>query len=217
MGVDLAMSDHVIGIDLTQSSKPSTLALLSITVAPVLVRVEDLAEDEEIQEFILTMAPKLVAIDSPLFLPSGMCCLEYACSCQATSDRKGRACERVLSIMGIGSYYTTKKSIIKRMIYRALVLKAWCERQSIPVIEIYPHATRKLLFGDLPKKSTPKGIEATRDYLSNIIHGMRKAKTHDHLDAVLAAYTGFLHLSGRADGIGDPDEGLLWVPKTKGD
>ncbi len=35
---------------------------------------------------------------------------------------------------------------------------------------------------------------------------------HDALDAVLAAYTGWLFARGRATPLGDPAEGLLYIP-----
>ena len=37
---------------------------------------------------------------------------------------------------------------------------------------------------------------------------------HDQLDAIVAAYTAYLYACGLAEGVGDPDEGLIWVPRA---
>lgn len=64
-----------IGIDLTSSSaKPSAIA--GLTQELDIVFYDFLRPDEEIIEAVQRHHPQLVAIDSPLGLPRGLCCLE---------------------------------------------------------------------------------------------------------------------------------------------
>ena len=38
--------------------------------------------------------------------------------------------------------------------------------------------------------------------------------SHDHLDAIVAAYTAYLHGRGQAEAVGDPEEGVIYVPRA---
>jgi predicted nuclease with RNAse H fold len=178
-----------------------------------------LGSDEEIAALARAYQPALIAIDAPLSLPLGLCCLEGTCSCQAVSPRKGRQCERELSTLGIGCYYTTKRSIIKGMVYRGIRLKADLERRGRTVIEIYPYASRLRLFGPLPRKTTVAGRRALQKGLQRLISSVPSPQetllSHDALDALLAAYTGFLYGCGETEALGDPAEGLLCIPTSQ--
>ena len=206
---------NFIGIDLTTSPKRRT----ACAVLGAALRLQNrvlLGRDKEIVAFVEVHRPALVAIDAPLSLPLGLCCLEEGCSCQPVSPRKGRQCERELSVLGIGCYYTTKRSIIKGMVYRGIRLKADLERQGHTVIEVYPYASRLRLFGPLPKKTTVAGRRALQEGLQCLIPSVPSPQedllSHDTLDALLAAYTGFLYDCGRTEALGDPPEGLLHIP-----
>jgi predicted nuclease with RNAse H fold len=203
-----------IGIDLTAGQRPSSLAALD--EAPHLLAHGEALTNADIREWITAYSTTVVAIDAPLGLPLGLCCLEPSCDCQPAGPGSGRACERALSKLGIGCYYTTKRSIIKTMVIRAITLKAALEADGHSVIEIYPHASRVRLFGKLPKKTTPDGRSATQCKLMHLVSGLPSPEddllNHDALDAVLAAYTGWLFGQGRALPLGDPAEGLLYVP-----
>ena len=98
-----------IGIDLTSSAKRPT-ACVGLNEELRLAWYDLLATDADILEAIESCHPQIVAIDSPIGLPQGLCCLEESCSCRTLSAAKGRLCERELSRRGIPSYYTTKKS-----------------------------------------------------------------------------------------------------------
>jgi predicted nuclease with RNAse H fold len=206
---------NFVGIDLTISPEKKT----ACAVLDAELHLQDwvlLGSDEEIAAFVEAHRPALVAIDAPLSLPPGFCCLEETCSCQPFSARKGRQCERELSALGIGCYYTTKRSIIKGMVYRGIRLKADLERQGHTVIEIYPYASRLRLFGSLPRKTTVAGRRALQEGLQRFIPSLpvpqENLLSHDTLDALLAAYTGFLYGCGRTEALGDPLEGLLHIP-----
>ena len=206
---------NFVGMDLTTSPKKKT----ACAVLDADLRLQDrvlLGSDEDIVAFIEVHRPTLVAIDAPLSLPLGLCCLEETCSCQPLSSRKGRQCERELSALGIGCYYTTKRSIIKGMVYRGISLKADLERQGRTVIEVYPYASKLRLFGLLPRKTTVAGRQALQALLQRLIPSVPSPQedllSHDALDALLAAYTGFLYDCGGTEALGDPSEGLLHIP-----
>jgi predicted nuclease with RNAse H fold len=209
---------NFVGLDLTTSPKRRT----ACAVLDAELRLQDrglLGDDEEIAAFVEAHRPALVAIDAPLSLPLGLCCLEGTCSCQPLSSRKGRQCERELSALGIGCYYTTKRSIIKGMVCRGIGLKADLEGRGHTVIEIYPYASKVQLFGPLPKKTTVAGRQALQKGLQRLIPSMPSPQedllSHDTLDALLAAYTGFLYHCGETEALGDPLEGLLHIPTSR--
>jgi len=206
---------NFIGMDLTTSPRKKT-ACAVLDADPRLQNRVLLGSDKEIAAFVEAHRPALVAIDAPLSMPLGLCCLEATCSCQPVSPRKGRQCERELSALGIGCYYTTKRSIIKGMVCRGIRLKAELEKQRHTVIEIYPYASKVRLFGSLPKKTTVAGRQALQALLQCFIPSVPSPQedllSHDALDALLAAYTGFLYDCDRTEALGDPSEGLLHIP-----
>lgn len=209
---------NFIGMDLTTSPRKKTAC--AVLDADLHLRDQALlGSDEEIAALARAYQPALIAIDAPLSLPLGLCCLEETCSCQAVSPRKGRQCERELSTLGIGCYYTTKRSIIKGMVYRGIRLKADLERRGRTVIEIYPYASRLRLFGPLPRKTTVAGRGALQKGLQRLISSVPSPQetllSHDALDALLAAYTGFLYGCGETEALGDPSEGLLYIPTSQ--
>jgi len=160
--------------------------------------------------------PELVAIDAPLSLPKGLCCLEESCPCQPTAQGKGRSCERELAKQGIGLFRSTKKSIIKDMVYRGIRLKAELEIMDYEVIEVYPYASKVRLFGrDIPRKTTPAGLAFLKQHISHllpdIVHYIDEFN-HDMCDAAIAAYTAFLHYQGKTELCGEPEEGAIWLP-----
>jgi predicted nuclease with RNAse H fold len=209
---------NFVGMDLTTSPRKKT----ACAVLDAGLHLRDqvlLGSDEEIVAFAEVYRPALIAIDAPLSLPLGLCCLEEACSCQSVSPRKGRQCERELSALGIGCYYTTKRSIIKGMVYRGICLKADLQERGHTVIEVYPYASRLRLFGSLPRKTTVAGRWALQEDLQRLISSVpspqRELLSHDTLDALQAAYTGFLYGCGETEALGDPLEGLLHIPTSQ--
>jgi len=204
-----------IGIDLTASDrKPTAYAGLGADLR--LCCLGFLTSDDAIIDAITEYMPRLVAIDAPLSLPSGMDCLEEACLCQRLSPLKGRACERELARLGIPCYFTTKKSIIKRMVYRGINLKRELCRRGYEVIEIYPYASKVRIFGKpIPPKTRARGRAFLRERLADLIPDLApyiSKLNHDLCDALIAAYTAYLHSRSETEAVGDPEEGLLWIP-----
>ena len=206
---------RALGLDLTTSSHKKT-AYAVLDKEMVLLATGFVGNDKEIIALADELYPILVAIDAPLSLPLGLCCLEESCSCHPISSGSGRQCERDLSALGIGCYYTSKRSIIKGMVYRAIALKEGLEGQGFEVIEVYPYASRVRLFGKLPRKTTVAGRRTLQVKLRYLISSLPTPKeqllSHDLLDALLAAYTGILYLKGQTQALGDPVEGLLHLP-----
>jgi predicted nuclease with RNAse H fold len=204
-----------IGIDLTMSDrKPTAYAGLSTDLR--LCCLGFWGSDDEIVDAIIKWQPRLVAIDAPLSLPEGMDCLEEDCSCQSLLPQKGRACERELARLGIPCYFTTKKSIIKEMVYRGINLKRELCRRGHEVIEVYPYASKVRLFGrPIPPKTSSRGLSFLGERLAGLIPDLAphiSKLNHDLCDALIASYTAYLHSQSETEAVGDPEEGLIWLP-----
>jgi predicted nuclease with RNAse H fold len=161
------------------------------------------ATDEEILLLASHWQPRLVALDAPLSWP-----LE--------PDSKGRQCELQLAHEGIGTFRTTRRTIIRALIERGIALSADMRSQGFEVIEVYPYGTKVRLFGrPIPKKTTPEGRAWLRQRLETLVPSLsdhQRPLTHDELDAVVAAYTALLRDRGLAEEVGDPVEGRICLP-----
>jgi predicted nuclease with RNAse H fold len=175
-------------------------------------------EDDDILALARRWRPRYLAIDAPLSLPEGTCCLEERCPCAPVSPDGLKAAERALLKAGIGLFRTTKRSIIKAMVYRAMGLRRALEERGYAVMEIYPYASKVRLFGrPIPKKTTQAGRQWLRQRLEGLVPGLREHRHplgHDQLDAIVAAYTAYLHGRGQAEAVGDCEEGVIYVPRA---
>jgi predicted nuclease with RNAse H fold len=206
-----------LGLDLASASRrPSAFAVLDDQG-----KLHDLGlvrEDDDILALARRWRPRYLAIDAPLSLPEGMCCLEGSCPCAPASPDGLKAAERALLNEGIGLFRTTKRSIIKAMVYRAIGLRRALEEQGYAVMEVYPYASKVRLFGrPIPKKTTKAGRQWLRQRLEGLVPSLREHErplSHDQLDAIVAAYTAYLHGQGQAEAVGDPQEGVIYVPKA---
>jgi predicted nuclease with RNAse H fold len=197
----------LMGLDLTTSPKrPSAYALLR--QPGEVVGLGALATDEDILGLVKEQGVTLAGIDSPMALPLGLCCLEESCACQQASPFKGRSAERELARLGIGSYFTTKRSIIKAMVYRGIGLKAHLEALGVQALEVYPYASKVRLFGKpIPKKTTPEGLAFLKERLMGLMPSLAphlEGLNHDLCDALMAAYTAVLYLQGATEALGAP-------------
>ena len=207
-----------LGIDLTSTeAKPS--ACVGLDSKSQLVYLGFLTKNSDILALVNFYSPEVIAIDAPLSLPRGLCCLEESCPCQPRFSRKNRQCDQELRQQGIPCYPTSKKTFIKDLIYRGIELKTSIGRevkQAGQVIEVYPFASKVRLFGKaLPPKTSKQGISFLRDRLAEILPGLKpylSMANHDLCDAAVAAYTGLLYHQNRAQALGDGEEGLIFVP-----
>ena len=205
-----------LGIDLSGSCKKASPYALLDGDATLRCLASFKAHDELLPA-VEEHRPDLIAIDAPLFLPLGLDCLEEDCACASANGRKGRVAEQELAGKGIGCFFTTKQSIIRNLIYRAMELGGDLARRGYPVIEVYPYATKVLLFGDeVPAKANPTSLPFLKEKLAGLIGGLDphvNDLNHDRCDALLTAYTGYLHLMDRTDNVGLGKEGFISVPK----
>ena len=206
----------LLGIDLSASTKrPSFCALLDGRAK--LAGLDRFHTFDELHDFLDIHKPSLIAIDVPVSLPLGLDCLEESHCCAPVLEHKGRAAEQELARMRIGCFFTTKRSIIKGLIYRGQELYQDLVSRGYNVVEVYPYATKVLLFGDkIPPKSSARGLAFLKERLSDLIEGLDPYLTeldHDRCDALLAAYTAHLHQQDQTDSLGIAEEGYVVVPK----
>jgi len=207
-----------LGIDLTSSPRKRS-ACVGLASDLDLVFAGSLRHDTDMLAAAICERPRLVAIDAPLSLPEGLCCLEERCGCEP-SRLNGRECERTLAGLGIPCYFTTKRSIIKQMVYRGIALKSLLAEREIEVIEVYPYATKVRLWGKpIPRKGRREGLDFMQTKLVDVMPSLAPYVAgfdHDLCDAALAAYTACLQAEGRAEAVGSPGEGLIWIPARGG-
>jgi len=191
-----------LGVDLTSSTaRPSGYAVLDEQTR--LLAVGPVATNEEILLLASHWRPRLVALDAPLSWPSD-------------PESRGRQCELLLAHEGIGTFRTTRRTIIRPLVERGIGLAAAVRSQGFEVIEVYPYGSKVRLFGrPIPKKTTPEGRAWLRRRLEALVAdlaGYQGTLNHDELDAVVGAYTALLYDCGLAEEVGDPAEGQICLP-----
>jgi predicted nuclease with RNAse H fold len=207
-----------LGIDLTSTEAKSS-ACVGLDSKSQLVYLGFLTKNRDILALVNFYSPQIIAIDAPLSLPTGLCCLEESCPCQPKFPRKNRQCDQELRQQGIPCYPTSKKTFIKELIYRGIELKTSIGRevkQAGQVIEVYPFASKVCLFGKtVPRKTTKQGMNFLRDKLGDILPGLKPYLDmfdHDLCDAAVAAYTALLYHQNRVEALGNSEEGLIFIP-----
>ncbi len=206
----------LLGIDLAASSKrPSAYAVLN--GHQELSEMGAFHTYEELLEVLDGHKPNIIAIDAPLTLPLGLDCLEESCPCEPSLKQKGRTAEVELAHMGIGCFYTSKRSIIKGLVYRGVEFYRALTTRGHQVIEVYPYATKVVLFGDkIPRKASRQGMAFVKEKLRELIWGLDPivdGLNHDRCDALLAAYTAHCHFEEGTDSLGLAEEGYIVIPK----
>ena len=102
------------------------------------------------------------------------------------------------------------------MVYRGMRLKKELEARGDKVIKVYPYASKIHLFGKgIPPKRKLEGLIFLRQHLSRLLPNLSSPVNefnHDMCDAAIAAYTAYLHSKGRTEAVGDPSEGVIYVP-----
>lgn len=164
-----------------------------------------LHSDREIITQILSVAPDVVSVDAPLSLPRG----------RKSLSRRGpphfRACDLELRRMKI-KFFPITLGPMRKLTSRGMKLRAVLETKGLRVIESYPGSIQDIL--GMPRKQA--GLEKLRRAL--VDHGVKgdvhKSKiTHDELDAITSALVGKMFLEDDYLAIGDPEEGLMILPK----
>ena len=207
----------VMGVDLrTSSNLASTVAVLNLQSE--VVGVESAHTDDDLTELAEAWCPSIIAIGTPLGLPTGNCCLESSCECRAVNrDHKGRQSELELSRIGISCFPTSKGSIVRKLIYRGIEVAARLRNAGFEVIEVYPHATKVVLFGDnVPPKKKAGSLQYMRDRLPGLVGGLESRGVKldwQACDALVNAYTALLHHRNETEWVGNDAEGLVAIPR----
>ena len=89
-------------------------------------------------------------------------------------------------------------------------LKRELIKRGFKVIEVYPGGAQDILGIARKTKSKDKLREGLRKLG---IKGLRKNMSDHELDAITAAYVGKLYLEEKYEAFGDPEEGLIIMPK----
>jgi len=96
---------------------------------------------------------------------------------------------------------------------RGIKLRKILEKNGYKVIEVYPGATQDIL--KIARKNV--SLKKLREGLEKLgIKIEKRELTHDELDAITAAFTGYLHLKGMSLSLGNEKEGVIIVPKIIG-
>ena len=206
-----------IGVDLKTSLKQKS-SLSIVDSNSHLKFIGSFSEDSSLLEIAERHRPSYIAIGSPLSLPTGLCCLETDCECRmATPNRKGRQAELELARMGISCFFTNKGSIVRKLVYRAINLNRQLSDLGHRLIEVYPHATKVVLFGDkVPSKNRPESLPFMKERLPTLVGGLEERLEEldrSSCDALINAHTAFLHAREETDLVGDDREGLIALPK----
>lgn len=163
--------------------------------------------DKEIIEETIKVNPDVISIDAPLCIPKG----------RKSLDQKGpphlRACDRELQRMKI-KFFPITLGPMRKLTQRGIKLKEYFEGKSYKVIESFPGSIQDMLA--MPRKQ--EGLEKLREAL--IDYGFKgdvskEKTTDDELDAITSALVGKLFLENNYLAIGDPEEGLMILPKRK--
>jgi predicted nuclease with RNAse H fold len=170
------------------------------------VNVGHLFSDGDIFETVQTVAPHLIAIDAPLALPAGRCCLLNTCVCAGTTHF--RVSDYELRRLGI-RFFPMTLGPMRQLTQRGMHLKSVFEDRGFAVIETYPGAAQDIW--GIPRQRDVAGL---RRGLSRFrLQGLSRLEQSPHvLDAVTCALVGRLYIEGSAWGIGSADEALMFLP-----
>ena len=195
----------VVGIDLAGSEKrPTGICVLEGRKAVGWV----VHTDGEVLEAVGEDS-QVVAIDAPLSLPRGRCCLRDDCPCAGRAHF--RACDLELRRMKI-KFFPVTLGPMRLLTLRGLALKGKLEKRGFRVLETYPGAAQ-----DIWRIPRHKDLQGLREGLKRFkLQGnwSRPGVTRDELDALTCALVARENLRRNTITIGDPEEGLMILPKT---
>jgi len=176
-----------------------------------LERLVTAGDDAEIMALAALAGPGgTVAINAPLTLPRGRCCLDDDCPCRHDPGTRSREIERELLRMRVPVLAT---ALIKVLARRGIHLAAALRAVGCVPLEVYPYATMRLL--DLPAqgKRTQLGRRRIHHALQPLVPGLDHPDATEHqLDAIVCALTAQLWRAGRTRTVGVADEGLMVIP-----
>jgi uncharacterized protein YprB with RNaseH-like and TPR domain/predicted nuclease with RNAse H fold/dephospho-CoA kinase len=206
LGGTRAENATVVGIDLTGSETRLTGWCV---LQGARAETGMIGSDEEIITLVVSTAPDLVSMDSPLSIPYGRMRVEDD---DPTRSEFGimRSCERELKRRGINVYPCLLPSM-QGLTRRGMALAARLRDLGVPVIESYPGAAQDIM--GIPRKGA--GKEFLKQGLADFgILGrfITEAVRHDELDAITSALVGGFFLAGKYEALGGNSEDPLIIP-----
>lgn len=136
-----------------------------------------------------------VAVDAPLSLPRGRCCLRTDCSC----SRHGHFRRADLEIRRYGSVLPLTWRGMRELTMRGIRIREALEPHGVEVIETHPRTAERMM------KSA--GLQLKLDSNTPTVHQM---------DALTAALVALLYSEGNFIELGDPSEGTIILPEVEG-
>jgi predicted nuclease with RNAse H fold len=201
----MGSNKKVVGIDLAGSEKrPTGICILEGSQA----RVSVVHTDEEIFQAVGEDA-QAVAIDAPLSLPYGRCCLRDDCRCAGQAHF--RVCDLELRKMKI-KFFPITLGPMRKLTLRGLALMKKLEGMGLRVFETYPGAAQDIW--GIPRQKDPQGLKQGLKRFRVAGNWLGPKVTRDELDALTCALVAREDLKGKTIAIGDPEEGLMILPKT---
>jgi predicted nuclease with RNAse H fold len=220
------MSESILGMDLAAKTENQT-GIAFICNRRIFLKT--LYSNEDIINEVVRCKPSVVAIDAPLSLPEGRCCLEKDCSCSVgghfrRSDREMRKFGGVLPLTFPGMKTLTFRGIeIKELINnlgensdnldgdsnnsksnRCEITKT----DYIDLIETHPRTSQRVFgFSD-----------AVEEFFSLACEFFQFNKSLDdtsphEIDGLFAAFSGIFYSQGKYLEVGNPEEGSIIVPR----
>ncbi len=194
----------VVGIDLAGSeSRPTGICILESEKA----KVEVVHTDHEILEAV-GEGTQVVAIDAPLSLPRGRCCLRDDCLCAGRAHF--RICDLELRRMKI-KFFPITLGPMRQLTIRGLALKEKLEKRGLRVFETYPGAAQDIW--RIPRQKDPKGLKKGLKRFKLQGNWSKPGVTKDELDAVTCTLVARENLRKNTLTLGDPKEGLMILPQ----
>lgn len=147
----------------------------------------------------------MVVIDAPLSVPLGRSSID---------DRTGphfRKCDLELRRLKI-KFFPVTLGPMRQLTKRGISLKLALQGLGFNVIESFPGGIQDML--GIPRHKDMAGL--LRGLIKNGLTGCSDTDNEHELDAATMGYLGQLYLCKKAVALGDPQEGLLYLPKTSG-
>ncbi len=154
---------------------------------------------------------QVAAIDAPLSLPRGRCCLRDDCICAGKAHF--RVCDLELRAMKI-KFFPITLGPMRKLTDRGLKLKKMLEQMGIEVFETYPGAAQDIW--KIPRQKNPEGLKRGLSRFKVGGNWEGGEVTKDELDALTCALVAREYLRGKTMVIGDPEEGLMVLPRRGG-
>jgi len=176
-----------------------------------LVTLTSAGSDAEILSLVSRYGPDVVvAVNAPLTIPRGRCCLDDDCRCRHDPGTRSRQVERDLLRMSVPTLATALLKVLAR---RGQRIAAELRLAGMKPLEVYPFATLRLLGLPTQGKRTEAGRRRIHNALQPLVLGLDHPGASEHqLDAVVCAFTAHLWRLGLTTTVGVEDEGLMVIP-----